>query len=240
MIFYGGYGKYGKNLGSNNKLIMINLDTGVFETKNTILNNSFWHGTNIWNDNLIILQGGYRTNFNKNEILTIYNLNTENIKKFEMKFQSIEFGYNSSSFILDDILYFTTKQGYICTFDLEKKVFTKIDKQFPFIIRGTTMNYHNGYIYTFGGENEISSYKFYKIEMNSFQYEEIMVSIDIYIRPRYGHSAHIYNNELIIFGGFDGISSFGDVIHLSLEGQFKMKLYQVLKQMKHNISFNFY
>lgn len=66
-------------------------------------------------------------------------------------FVPFDVSHNPDFFILNDILYFTTKKGVIIIFDLINKSFSSLEKNFEFFGRGATMVYHQGYIYYFGG-----------------------------------------------------------------------------------------
>lgn len=228
MIYYGGY----HITTSLKTLVTINLDNFECKREETSYHDSFFHGTNLWNDELILVPSQF-----------CRSLIMRNLKSGESKFftptTKYGFDHHPSSFIKDDVLYFTSKAKYLWIFDLVNKKFSRIEKKLPFICCGSTMKYYQGYIYYFGGLfNRKASNQFYKINFTTFEYEDIRDLMNV--EARYGQSGFIYKDELILYGGYNSVQSFGDVIRFSLTDKFMKGLSIVLERYQRDISFYFF
>lgn len=226
MIFYGGY--YQTKL---NDIIRINLDNYTVIIRPTYYETSFWHSSNIWNDELLIFGGIY---LESSEEIIYHNLVTNRHQRFQI--QGFKSGHNISHFIHEDNLYVHSNSS-ILKFDLIKHYTTKIECDFKSIIRrGSSLFYYNEFIYVYGG---YTVNDFYKINFNTFEVEQIL-HYETKLPISYTHSGFLYNNEIIIYGIYDGKKASKDLLRIKLSKMINLNsFYHVINKHEKDIHFKF-
>lgn len=224
MVFYGGTKPH-----MISDLLMIDLDTLDHEVEKTDFTPSFWHGTTIWNDRLIVFPGFYLKH------ILIRHMKHKTWKRIPVP-QEYGFFHNPLSFTLNDELYISLKNDYLCRFDLNKGTFSKIEKKFPFPLRTFSMFLYKDELYYFGSFQKITC-RLFKVNLDTFENKEVNMSMEI--QSRCCFSDHLHQDELIIFGGYNKLRLFDELVRISLLDPFQVKLKRILESKNGEISFYF-